>query len=286
MNAKTRWGFAALLSLLACGADENTDPLQTGIDAGVVPGAPDAPFVPTANITAFRFDSIGVADPHLFVGLGSICLDVTEIVNNVATNVLQVDANEPHDGLLDGSLALVFRPFVNKPGASTTVDLEVPDCLGPALSATCRATADTARYTLTASAQGTGHCLESIPGTATDEPSPIESPCFTTDTRTIQLNFLGADITLRDARGGASYFGNKLNPGLIRGFLSKADAEALVLEVPGYGQRSIASFLFGGGSCRDNPGQPMGDMDRGPNGELGWYVYVTFTAVSTPYAEE
>src|SRR5262249_17926142 len=125
--------------------------------------------------------------------------------------------------------------------------------------------------------------LDVLAGTASDVPSVPAAPCFASAPTTIKVSFLGTDITLVDARGAATYDGDELQSGLIRGFMSQADAEALQLTIPNYGTHSIASFLYGGGSCHDDGS--MGDMDRGPEGELGWYIYLRFEAVKVPYYE-
>jgi len=283
------WGFWAAGLASGCGMSSATDPLETpmGSDAPVQPDAP----VASSTATAFRFNRLMLADPHLWFGQGDLCFDITDSVNTVATNVLEVDGSKPADGLLDGSIALVFHPFDPSPGKALAVDLEVPVCTAPATSSTCTATAATPKYDMTATVQTSGDCLELIDGTVSAKPAPVvpSAPCFGTASTTIKLNFLGADITLADAQGAASWDGDRLDVGLIRGFLSLADAEAIVIDIPGFLTAPLAHFLYGGGSCHDSQisgDHPMGDMDVGPDGEMGWYVYVTFSAEKVPYAEK
>src|SRR5215470_14051194 len=106
-------GFSAVWLASACGMSSATDPIET-IDAPA-PAMPDAP-LPASTATAFRFNRLMLSDPHLWFGSGDLCFDITETVNTVATNVLEVDGSKPPDGLLDGSLALVFHPFDATPG--------------------------------------------------------------------------------------------------------------------------------------------------------------------------
>jgi hypothetical protein len=272
-----------MLALAACGTSGSDGTGLTGTDPADA-GPPDAPHYSSA--TVYRLSSLGLSDPHLYFGLGTICLDVTPFVNNVATNFLDVDASEPADGKLDGSLAIAFRPLVTTGGSSTAIDIEVPVCSAPALTSVCTATASTPKYATTVTSQATGTCLDVLPDTASDPPTLPAAPCFASAATTITVNFLGADITLVDARGAASYDGDNLRSGLIRGFLSKEDAQALQFKIPNYGTHSIASFLYGGGSCHDDTDHPMGDMDVGPNGKMGWYIYLQFEAIKVPYLEQ
>src|SRR6266581_8772115 len=107
--AAMKFGYLLVAAVAACGAPSADNP---GLTGNIPPdaGPPDAPRLSSA--TLYRFRSLGLADPHLWFGLGDVCIDVTDIVNNVATNVLQVDSSDPPDGTLDGSLAIAFRPLV------------------------------------------------------------------------------------------------------------------------------------------------------------------------------
>jgi hypothetical protein len=267
------------LLLAACAADETAAGLETRptVDAGL----PDAPAF--TGPAAFRFDSLALIDPHIHVLAGLACVDATLIVNGLATRVLQVDGNQPPDGLLDGSLALVFDVLDTSATARNSVDLVAPSCSAPAATSTCTGAATTPRVSLPTVNQATGSCLEVIEGSATDVPRVPVGPCFATEVQTFELDFLGTTLTLRGARGAARYDGDRLRDGLIRGFLDREDAEALELAIPQLGTRSLASFLEGGGSCRDSVENPRGDRDVGPGGEDGWWVYVAFTAVRVPW---
>jgi len=278
--------IAVLVSAVARGSSSGLDTSDQGggADARRVPDAgPDA--APPQVTTAFRFDELRLADPHLYVLAGVACLDVTAIVSSFATQILDKDNSTPPDGLLDGSIAIVFRPLRTGEGARTSIDLEVPSCTAPEETSTCSAGPETPRYATTTTNVTQGACLTVLDGTATYPPILPEPPCFTSEPATIGLNLLGADITLHDARGAATYDGDYLRDGVIRGFLPKKDAEAVLISIPGYPSYALSSFLEGGGSCHDSPTRPMGDLDVGPDGELGWYVYVTFDAVKVPYTE-
>jgi hypothetical protein len=275
-----RWvSIGALAALAACGSDTSMGGVA---DAGIDARPPDAAI--NTSVTAYRWSSLRLADPHLWVGSGDVCIDITEPVNNFASNILQLDQSSPPDGLLDGSVALVFRPFNPGPTATSQLTLEVPTCTAPYTSSVCTGTDDTPRYAMTATAQASGTCVDVLPGTIGGRnPDVPTAPCFGTAKTTIGLHFLNADIMLQDAQGGATMNGTKLDNGLIRGFLSLTDANAIMLTAPGYDPTPLAKFLYGGGSCHDSSSHPMGDLDTGPHGELGWYVYVTFTADQAPY---
>jgi hypothetical protein len=275
-----KYATCFLAFAMACGSAGNGG---MGLTSGATPdaGQPDAP--PLSSATLYRFSALELADPHLYIGSGSLCLDVTPFVNNIATNFLNTDTVEPTDGKLDASLAIAFRPLVTSAGSSTAIDIELPVCTAPELTAECTATADTPKYATTVMVQGAGTCLDVLPGTASNPPDLPTAPCFASASTTLKVSFAGTDITLVDARGAATYAGDRLNNGLIRGFLSQTDAEAIQLKTEKYGTYSVASFLYGGGSCHDDGSK--GDLDVGPDGQPGWYIYLQFRAEKVPYRE-
>lgn len=94
-------------------------------------------------------------------------------------------------------------------------------------------------------------------------------------------------IRLRDAQVAASYSGtpaSSLSNGLLRGFITQADAEATILPdtLPVVGGRSLASVLRGGaGSCARGS-----DQDMHPTHGVGWWFFLNFPAgVVTTYSE-
>ena len=71
--------------------------------------------------------------------------------------------------------------------------------------------------------------------------------------------------------------------GLIRGFVSETDADAIILPdtIDFVGGLPLSAVLPGGtGNC--NGGD---DRDVGPGGESGWYFYLNFTADPVPWTD-
>jgi hypothetical protein len=67
--------------------------------------------------------------------------------------------------------------------------------------------------------------------------------------------------------------------GIIRGFISEADADSIELPagLPLVGEQPVSSLFPGGtGNCRT--GEGIDDRDIGPDSEPGWYFYLNFTA--------
>jgi len=73
-----------------------------------------------------------------------------------------------------------------------------------------------------------------------------------------------------------------IGPGLLRGFLSEQDAEAIIFpdEIEVIGGRSLASLLAGGqGNCADSS-----DMDQF-DGVDGWWFYFDIEATRPPVGD-
>ena len=84
---------------------------------------------------------------------------------------------------------------------------------------------------------------------------------------------------LTDAQIAATFVGTpatSLSNGLMRGFLSEADANATLIpaSVPLIGGRPLSSVLPGG----TNACPSFSDKDVGPGGVVGWYFYLNFPA--------
>jgi hypothetical protein len=108
-----------------------------------------------------------------------------------------------------------------------------------------------------------------------------------TDGTGLTLPVLGLNLPLSDVRIGALYFFGtplRLQTGLIRGFLSHADAENLVIPPawPHIGGLTLASALPGGtGNCATH-----NDMDVGPDpNSPGWWLHFNFIAAPVPFDE-
>jgi len=269
--------------LAACGGGGGSTP---GPDAPPPPPpTPDAPTGPSPS--AFRVSSLALRDPHVFVNLGG-CKDITDVpvlglsLNGSLQKAITTDSN--NDGLLDFSALVVFRPL-DQAAASGPAELRMADCTAPMSSTSCKAKPSAAVIASTAANTATGECLGPIAGTTYDpytpEVSTASGPCFTTDLMTLTLDLGMLPIMLRDAEIAATYAGNpadSLTSGLIRGFLSETDANAII--VPSPINAPLSSLLPGGtNSCATHDDR---DTD---NGTVGWYFYLDVAAARVPYSD-
>jgi hypothetical protein len=281
-----------------------------GVDAPVG-GGPDAPVGggPDAGgtgepVTAFRVSELILRDPHAFI-LG--CIDVTDppgfftiSVNGIIDEMLNDDGDD--DDLLDLSLILLMTPLDVAAGATTDAELVLGECSAPASSSSCAGAPDDPRFAAIFDNQGAGTCLGAIPGTASsgqpynDGYAPIGATtatagqaCGASRAGSLTLNVAGALIELEDAQIAARYVEDGLAAGLIRGFISEADAEATTIPTP-IGNLTVSSLFWGGSDngCDVQGGDPTpGDIDVGPDGvTTGWWIYLNFTADEVPYTEE
>jgi cysteine-rich repeat protein len=243
--------------------------------------------------TAYRFTDLDLRDPHAYVAVSILCLDVTDMeigtfsVNNEIQTAIQTDGTMPPDGLLDLSPTVVFRPLTQTNGATTAIDFYFADCTAPMATTSCHPGA-TAPNHLTATIASTGTCLAPIVGTTRPYTPSITSstgPCYSSTTTTVTVTLAGIPITLTDAQIAATFVGAPATStvnGLLRGFISEADANATTLpaSLPIVGGQPLSSLLAGGtGSCAS------GD-DRDFDGSVrGWWFYMNFTAARVPWTE-
>jgi len=104
------------------------------------------------------------------------------------------------------------------------------------------------------------------------------APCFSSASASFDVTLGGIVLPLKDARIAATYVGapaTELTQGLIAGFVTKADADAIVLP---------ADLLVVGGMPLSAILKPA-DMDTGPGGVMGWWFYLNFTAQPTAYTD-
>jgi cysteine-rich repeat protein len=242
--------------------------------------------------TAFRLTDLDLRDPHVFVNfLG--CRDVTDTplvgfsVNGELQTAITTDGADA-DNLLDLSLVTLFRPLIQFPSNSTTLELHFASCTAPQASTSCAPGAGpptaVASTTFTA-----GMCLAPVAGSVhigTPYSPAITSttvPCYVSGTFTITLSLAGIPVTLRDARIAATWVGNPATStvnGLFMGFLSEADANATIIPatLPLIGGQRLSSLLPGGtGSCA-----PFSDKDT-HNGVMGWWFYFNFPSRAVPW---
>jgi cysteine-rich repeat protein len=230
------------------------------------------------ELTAYRVTSMTLVDPHIFpASLG--CADLTSFVNTTLNNNLTGDANG--DGLLDLSPVAIFEPLAQS-SPTSTLAFQLGECKKDN-SGCVGGTAP--EYPANETNIGTGTCaLDSTGhnGAYGAVNTPINS-CFFTDAETIEISLQGVNIKLQDARIAAVYSGNPatgLTTGVVRGFLSKADADAITLPptVPIVGGSPLSSLLGSDTNCTSH-----NDLDTFGTVK-GWYFYLNFTATKTVYA--
>lgn len=247
---------------------------QDLVDAGICLHA-DEEDCATTGPTAFRLIDAELADPGVFVELGG-CADVTSVLNNMLSD--RIDTDDDGDGNLDLTLLNVFRPL-DPDATSAVVDVSPGTCAAPAPGSAC--TLDPAAKVTTSAAQrAAGTCLGPISGTTTPGSSvnTAGAPCYATDAIDLSLELGGIQLDLAAARvGGRFASATSIDQGLARGFISEAEADALLLpeDLPLVGGQPLSSVLPGGsGSCQTADGR-----DIGPDGATrGWYFYINFAA--------
>jgi hypothetical protein len=253
---------------------------QDLVDAGICL-QPDDEDCTTTGPTALRITDAELADPGVFVELGG-CADVTSVLNNMLSD--RLDKDDDGDGNLDLTLMNVFRPL--DPSAPTAaVDVGPGTCAAPAPGTGCTLDADR-KVTTEAAQRASGTCLGPISGTTTPG-APVNTatgPCYATGAIDLSISLGGIDLDLAAARVGARFGSAAVDQGLARGFISEAEAEALLLpdDLPLVGGQPLSSVLPGGaGSCQTADGR-----DIGPDGATrGWYFYINFSAQAVDFTD-
>ncbi len=240
----------------------------------------------------FRFSDLDLRDPHVFaqvVIIVPLCLDVTddEIAGFSFNGSLQdqITGDADGDGFLDLSSLLLFRPFDSQ-ALGEQVDFGAGMCTAPIGTTTCAADPMTDPLVTTYDAFPAGTCLETLAGTTSGYSPAIgepAAPCFVTVAETVPFQLGDLTVTLEDVQIAAAFPDDpatSFDSGLIRGFLSEADADALLLpdDLPVVGGQPLSVLLPGGtGNCA------AGD-DRDMNGGVsGWWFYFNFEADRVPY---
>ena len=239
---------------------------------------------------AFRISDLDLRDPHVFASV-VVCLDFTDdplpVVNLAFNGSLedQLNGDADMDGFLDLSSLLLFRPL-DTLGIAERVDLDSGLCLDPVASMICAADPMQAPVMTSYDGAAAGTCLAAVPGTtsayvpAVDEPP---APCFVTVATTAPFQLGDIVVTLQDLQIAATFVGDpvsQLATGLIRGFLTEADADTLLLppDLPVVGGMPISVLLPGGtGNCA------AGDDRDTHSGMSGWWFYFNFTADRVTY---
>jgi cysteine-rich repeat protein len=237
--------------------------------------------------TAFRFTDLDLRDPHVVVDGGFFlgCRDVTDqALLGFAVN------GELQASITDFSLnpTLVFRPL-QQAMPSGPMDLYFGQCAA-GTPPSCMPGADPpVSSTATNTATGTTPCLGVIEGTTYGPYTPeVVTPgpaCFVSDPETLTINVSGIPIELSDAQIAATYVGSPagtLVNGLIRGFISEADADATILpaDLALIGGDPLSSVLPGGtNNCASHSAKDVN------NGVTGWWFYLNFSATKVNWSE-
>jgi cysteine-rich repeat protein len=243
-------------------------------------------------LSAFRFESLVLRDPHAFARV-LFCIDITDQLNTQLSDAITMDTDMPADGQLNLSIAQIFNPLVRTAGSSTATYLSFPDCSAPMSSTSCTLPMGGTRAAMTTAMNlgGTSVCLAPLAGTVRPYSPAVISPtagggatCYIANGGSVTFTLAGIPITLTDAQiGGEWRSATQIGDGLIRGFLSEADANAAIIpaSVAVVGGMPLSAVLRGGmGNCASGS-----DMDTGPGGVRGWYMYLNFTARLVPYTE-
>ncbi|MDY0000616.1 MAG: hypothetical protein RBU30_04920 [Polyangia bacterium] len=248
--------------------------------------------------TAFRASDLDLKDPHIYVSIPLFgCSDITNSVpfgladpiNTMLQNAVQTDGNG--NGLLDLSLLMIFRPLTQTVPGSGPLDVGVADCTPPMAGTTCQPDPSNPLQATTFTNGSTAPCIGAYPGTLRPYTPALTTPalpCFSSGLVTLTVDMGGILIPLQDVQVGATYVGNPAtsmaNTGVLRGFLSEANAATVILpaDMPLVGGQPMSSILPGGtGCCASHDAR-----DYGLDGTTrGWWFYFNFPATRVTWIE-
>jgi hypothetical protein len=232
-------------------------------------------------VEVYRTATLALRDPHfhdeLFPG---ICSDITELFNGLIDSSLNND--DSGNGMLDASLILQLEPRGWPDGPGSLV-LAEGQCTAPAETSACSVTEPGPSTWYESSADEL--CRAPIPGTVRPYSTPVPTitgPCFATPPATIELALDEIVLELKAATVAGSWLAigqGSISPGLLRGFLSEDDADAIIIppEIDIIGGQPLSALLPGGtGNCAAHS-----DMDE-LDGVSGWWFYFELAAESVP----
>ncbi len=239
--------------------------------------------------TAFRISDMDWRDPHMFVNFIG-CRDITDTLlggfafNPYLQTLIQTDGDS--DGMLDLSYLIIFDPLDQSAGGGTAT-FAMSECTAPMAGTTCDSLINPIVGTYTNMAST---CLSTIAGTThpyTPAVVSTSAPCFVLPLGTLSGFDVGfTHLTLYDAYLAGTYVGSPATQvvnGLIRGFITEADADATIIpsSFALIGGLPLSELFAGGtGNCA-----AYSDKDIGPAGQSGWYVYFNFVATQVTYTE-
>jgi hypothetical protein len=238
---------------------------------------------------AFRFSDLDLRDPHVFISF-IVCNDITDtpLVGFSVNGEIQRRNNEDADadGRLDQSYLVEFLPL-DRSAPANLIAFGAAECSAPAATTSCLPV-PAAAVAGDAAIGPPAACLGTLPGTVRPYVPGVAEPalpCFASPSGTLQLDLAGTPVTLRNVALSATFVGDpgdSLTTGLLRGFISEADADATTIPpgVPLVAGRSLSSLLPGGtGSC-----QFASEKDT-LDGVPGWWFYFNFEAARVPIAD-
>jgi hypothetical protein len=161
------------------------------------------------------------------------------------------------------------------------MSISFAECSAPLATTACTQTAATTIIPATATNESAATCLGEFPDTTTVyDPAtpviPVPSPCFASDSVDVTVPLGTITLPLKSAQVSATYSGSpttSLVTGLLRGYVTKADADNVLLpdSVPLLGGSPLSDVLS------------ASDMDTGPNNEEGWWFYISVEAELVDY---
>jgi hypothetical protein len=246
----------------------------------------------TPTATVLRINDLRLRDPHVFAQIfpGSFgCIDITDTgttsVNGQINAALNQDTN-PQDGFIDSSSLLIFKPLDRVAGIRVLEQVSA-QCTMPVVGTSCTDGGNPVTRGNYLFVSAGDSCAAPIAGT-TGGYSPavptINPACFVTGSDTDPTGGAGLGITLSGTRIAGNFAAlpsHQINSGLIRGFLTEAQAQQIILPatLPApLGGATLASLLPGGpGNC-----SVRNDVDL-VAGVRGWWFYFGYTANEVTY---
>ena len=232
---------------------------------------------------AFRMIDLDLRDPHVFADVPVFgCSDFTDdplpvglgpSFNETLQTAIETDGDG--DGFLDFSYILGFRPFAD-PASGLRIDAGCGACTDPPASTVCDWDREVAiPRTTSYDTIEAGLCLDALPGTTSGYSPAVPAtsgPCMVTNLGQAPILILvvaGVAIELEDGQIAGALIGDPVfrTEGLVRGFLSEAIADGIVLPING--GIALSSLLPGGtGNCSPGDDRDMND------GVSGWWFYL------------
>lgn len=244
------------------------------------------PPLPVAEV--FRLSDLDLRDPHLFLDAPIFgCVDFTDqdipLLTGTAFNAqLQtaITGDSEPDGLLDASYLLEFRPF-DELANGLRLDFGSGSCTAPMAGTSCGPDPQSVAQTTAYDGLAAGSCLAELAGTTrpyVPAVAAVSGPCFVSLARRVVFDLNGVLLplgSLEIAGGWTATPVASFNAGLMRGFLSEAEAATVLLPatLPIVGGQPITVLLPGGtGNCAAHDDR---DLEEGVP---GWWFYFNFPA--------